>query len=198
MSYTIEVFVKQLPKEEVFERYVKKEVFGEACKQCPFYGKMWSCPPDMPSLEEYMKEQNTAYLIGVKVNYSETLQWEGSTAEKAQEIRDYSYEKVKRNLLLALLELEKILPAGKCIGAGRCGLCKECTREEGKECRYPAMRRYSTAAFGFDCGALMKEQLNLELQWKKDGGLPEYDVAVAAIFAHIQDMDSSTKSISLD
>ena len=185
MSYTTEVFVKQLPKEDVFERYVRKEEFAEACKQCPFYGKMWSCPPDMPSLEDYLKKQNTVYLIGVKVNYSEALQREGNTPEKAQEIRDDSYEKVKRNLLLVLLELEKIVSEGKCIGAGRCGLCKECTREQGKACRYPAMRRYSIAAFGFDCGVMMKEQLKLELQWKADGSLPEYDMAVAAIFAQI-------------
>lgn len=44
------------------------------------------------------------------------------------------------------------------------------------------MRRYSIAAFGFDCGAMMKEQLDMELIWSKDGGLPEYDVAVAAMF----------------
>ncbi len=96
---------------------------------------------------------------------------------KVQEIRDRSYEKIKRNLLLTLLELEKVLPEGRCIGAGRCGLCRECTRSEGRGCRYPEMRRYSIAAVGFDCGAMMKEQLDMELIWSKDGGLPEYDVA---------------------
>lgn len=182
MEYSVKVFVKQVPKEELFDRYVKADVFAEACKQCPFYGTMWSCPPGVPSVEEYMKEQNTAFLVGVKVSYSDALRSQGTTPEKVQEIRDHSYEKIKRNLLLTLLELEKVLPEGKCIGAGRCGLCKECTRSECKGCRYPEMRRYSIAAFGFDCGAMMKEQLDMELIWSKDGGLPEYDVAVAAMF----------------
>ena len=181
MEYSVKVFVKQVPKEELFDRYVKADVFAEACKQCPFYGTMWSCPPGVPSVEEYMKEQNTAFLVGVKVSYSDALRSQGTTPEKVQEIRDHSYEKIKRNLLLTLLELEKEFPGGICIGAGRCILCSHCARQDGESCRYPKLRRYSITAFGFDFARMVRDLLGIELLWSPDG-LPEYDVAVSGLF----------------
>ena len=101
--------------------------------------------------------------------------------EKAQQLRNQTYEKVKRNLLLTLLELEKEFPEGICIGAGRCILCSKCARRDGEKCRYPELRRYSITAFRFDFARMVKENLGMELLWSSSG-VPEYDVAVAALF----------------
>ena len=77
--------------------------------------------------------------------------------------------------------VEKEFPEGTCIGAGRCILCRKCARTEGKACRYPQLRRYSITAFGFDFSRMVKDNLGMELLWSSNG-VPEYDVAVAALF----------------
>lgn len=181
MNYSREIFVKQISKEELLDKYLNKDMFEDACKLCPSYGKVWSCPEKQPDLAETFAEQNSVYVIAIKINYSEELRRQATTPEKAQEIRDKSYEIEKRNLLLALLEIEKYFEKGRCAGAGKCILCKRCALEDGKPCRYPAMTRFSFTRFGLDCTAMLKDLFDISLQWSNEN-LPEYDVAKAALF----------------
>ena len=105
-----------------------------------------------------------------------------SAAEAQRDPRNQTYERVKRNLLLTLLELEKEFPGGICIGAGRCILVQEMrASRRAKACRYPQLRRYSITAFGFDFSRMVKDNLGMELLWSSNG-VPEYDVAVSGLF----------------
>ena len=132
-------------------------------------------------IRDSLKPFREGFLIAVKVKYPEETRTLAVSAAKAQEIRNQTYEKVKRNLLLTLLELEKEFPGGICIGAGRCILCSHCARQDGESCRYPKLRRYSITAFGFDFARMVRDLLGIELLWSPDG-LPEYDVAVSGLF----------------
>ena len=181
VKYEVEVQVSKVSTDRLLAEYWNPDPVREACKLCPDYGKVWSCPPGVPEADDYLKPFREGFLIAVKVKYPEETRNLADCAQKAQEIRTQSYEKVKRNLLLTLLELEKEFPGGTCIGAGRCILCNHCARRDGEVCRYPELRRYSITAFGFDFARMVRELLGVELLWSSDG-LPEYDVAVAGLF----------------
>ena len=181
MDYKTDVQVRNISKEELMEKYCFQEQFMESCRLCPYYDRRWSCPPGLPDALCYLEHFSSAYLIAVKVAYSDEIRNKVTSAEEAEYVRQESYEVVKRKLLLALLELEKMIPAGKSLGAGRCILCEHCTREEGKPCRYPQRRRYSITGFGFDFTGILKDLFGITLLWSTKG-LPEYDVAVAAFF----------------
>ena len=67
--FTTEVKVKALPVREWLDRYCFPGKFLDACKACPDYGRVWSCPPGVPEAEALLGRCRTAYLIGVKVCY---------------------------------------------------------------------------------------------------------------------------------
>lgn len=181
MNYKTDVQVRKISKEELMNKYCLQEQFMESCSVCPYYGRRWSCPPGLPDAFCYMEPFSNAYLITVKVIYPDEIRNKATLAKEAECVREESYEVVKRKLLLALLELEKVIPGGKSLGAGRCILCEHCTREKGKPCRYPQRRRYSITGFGFDFTGILKDLFGIPLLWSTKG-LPEYDVAVAAFF----------------
>ncbi|MCI5649482.1 MAG: DUF2284 domain-containing protein [Fusicatenibacter sp.] len=181
MNYSTEVKVKEITKEQLLAEYRMEGATQEACSLCPDYRRVWSCPPGLPDTASYLEPYRRVYLIAVKVCYSEEDRSRIVSREEAEAARKGSYEQVKRTMLLALLEKEKENPGSKVLGAGRCILCDRCARADGKPCRYPEKRRYSITGFGFDFSKLLKEVFDISLLWSSDG-LPEYDVAVAALF----------------
>lgn len=182
LKYSTDIYVKKILKDELLEKYLNIEALGDACKLCPSCGKVWSCPAELPNLAECFKEQNALYVVAVKVNYPEQLRKETDTPEKTQEVRKHTYERVKKDLLLTLLEIEKYIPGGRCAGAGQCILCERCACADNQPCRYPELCRYSFTRFGLDCTAMLKDLFNIQLVWNKEGLLPEYDVVKAAMF----------------
>lgn len=181
MRYCTETAVRRVSKELLLSCYSNPGQVQQSCCACPHYGKVWSCPPGIPDAACYLEPYDEAFLTAVKVIYPQEQRDAATTARQTERIRQETYEKVKRELLLTLLELEKKLPGSKCMGAGRCILCGKCARETGGNCRHPQDRRYSVTAFGFDFGKMLGELMDIRLLWSPDG-LPEYDVAVAALF----------------
>ncbi|MBS6195939.1 MAG: hypothetical protein KH828_10220 [Clostridiales bacterium] len=181
MKYQTEVFVKEIRKDRLFQEYRMKESSWEACKLCPNYGKVWSCPPDIPEPMCYLEPFQKVFLTAVKVVYSDEVRKECKSPEQAENVRLESYEQVKKAILCRLLEKEKEYPGSKVLGAGRCTLCGYCSREEGKPCRHPEQRRYSITSFGFDFSKMLGDIFDIPLRWSGES-LPEYDVAVAALF----------------
>lgn len=179
--YDLEVKVKQISTEGLLASYWTPDPEGEGCKGCPHYGNVWSCPPKMPMTDTYLAPYGGCFLIGVKVIYSPETRAQAHSAEEADELREEGYEKVARELLLTLLEAEKLFPDSVCMGAGRCILCRRCARIDGKPCRHPDLCRYSITGFGFDFARMMQDSFGWKLLWQPDG-LPEYDLAVAALF----------------
>lgn len=180
-AYDTEVQVRKLPSKLLLTKYRDSSRFLDSCKLCPDYGKVWSCPPGLPDAGCYLEDYDQVFLIAVKVLYLEETREQAVSQEATARIRQETYEQVKKRLLLTLLTMEQEVPSGKCLGAGRCILCERCTRADGKPCRFPDQRRYSITGFGFDFTKLLPELLGIPLLWSPKG-LPEYDVAVAALF----------------
>ena len=51
-----------------------------------------------------------------------------------------------------------------------------CTRPEGKPCRYPEKMRYSIESIGGNVGKTVSKLLGIELEWIQDGKVPSYFV----------------------
>lgn len=69
--YRTEVKVAALPVAEWMKRYCFPGRFLDSCKQCPDYGRVWSCPPGVPEAGDYLGAYRMAHIIGVKVLYDD-------------------------------------------------------------------------------------------------------------------------------
>ena len=181
MDFRTEVYTKTVDKDMMLNGFRMQETVDEACRLCPYYGNVWSCPPGVPDPCEYLRPYSRAVFVCVKVIYDEALRARVDSSAMAEEVRDRSYEEIKKTLLLTLVEYEKFNPGSVSLCAGRCYLCPVCARTEGKPCRFPDKLRYSITSFGFDFAKITDELFGFPLLWSKNG-LPEYDVAVAAVF----------------
>ena len=94
-----EVKVVTLPVEEWLEQYCVSEKFAGACESCPDYGKVWSCPPGLPSAKELFTSFDRVHLIGMKVVYRKETRKAATTPEKTDRLRAATYGKAKRVLL---------------------------------------------------------------------------------------------------
>lgn len=183
MNYKTEVFVKKLSVDTWLNDYSFPEKFKDLCNSCPNYGAVWSCPPNTPKAKGYLDCYKDVYVIGIKVLYSEDDRENADTPLKEEIVRKKTYVKVKKILLETLLHLEKQLPESIVLAAGRCEQCERCARVDNKPCVKPEKMRYSFTAFGFDFTKLAKELFNVELLWSGKG-LPEYNVAIAALLTN--------------
>lgn len=181
--YQIQVRVETLTVSEWLQEYYRPEIFVPLCKECPEYGRNWSCPPVLPSIRDIVGKYRFAQVIGLKVLYDDWVRREAAVSpEREEEMRQKTYGEAKKKLLNAMLALEEVIPESLTIMAGRCESCGCCARIEGKPCRHPDRLRYSYTGLGFDLSRLAEDLLKMPLLWQK-GGLPEYNVAVAT-FLH--------------
>lgn len=181
--YKVQVQVETLKVSEWLEKYCCPEKFLPLCKRCPEYEKNWSCPEGVPDVKVLAGAYRYVQIIGLKIVYEEWVRQEAAMgAEREEQLRQQTYGAARKELQQALLALEKAFPGSLTIMAGKCELCERCSRMDGKRCRHPEWMRYSFSGLGFDLVRIAEEVLKLPLLWQ-DGGLPEYNVAVAA-FLH--------------
>lgn len=180
--YTTEVKIVSLPLKEIFEKYYEPERFLSYCKECPSYGKVWSCPPGVPETQEYLKGYDTMHVIAVKVVYNqEAIERSKSLSpSELKEQMDSSYGKVKAAIRETLLAAKNLCVPSIAVAAGECKICDKCTRTENKPCRFPERLLYSFSALGFNLSEISTEVLNIPILWEREG-LPDYVLALAAL-----------------
>lgn len=115
------------PKELVF-----KEEVREICRrECPQYGKSWSCPPAVGTVTECQKDClsfdgvflfTTIAEVSDIANLEETLQTRSEHEKMTRQIGEIFR---KAGLTTKLLSSES------------CALCESCAYLEKKKCRYP-------------------------------------------------------------
>jgi len=125
------------------------------CEQnkCGHYGKNWTCPPAVKSLEEVRKEmaQFDSFIVVYRVyNVKSSLDFKGMMAGMA----DFG-----ERMLALKKDLEGNCPQCtiKVMGAGACGSCKQCTYSDGTPCRRPDDALVSLEACGMDVMKLMRD-----------------------------------------
>ncbi len=111
-----------------------------AADKCGAYGKNWSCPPAIGTIEECQKRMRS-YENGL------LLQTIGQMSKK---IDSRCYRETERRHLENFYALaEKIrqeYPNSLCLGAGGCRICKKCAYPE--PCRFPEKRLSSMEGYG--------------------------------------------------
>ncbi|WP_295912602.1 DUF2284 domain-containing protein [uncultured Alistipes sp.] len=182
LPYTAEDFTATLPAADYIACFRDAERIGGYCRSCPNYGRSWGCPPFGFSVEAYLSGYATALITATKIVPAE---------------RDIPFSEAKqlilperRRLERRLLEMERQYGGRSFAYVGTCLYCPEgdCTRPSGKPCRHPELVRPSLEACGFDIARTTSELFGIELQWGKDGRLPEYLTLVCGFFHNAENV----------
>ena len=172
--YNLERFEKEISVPLYLEHYVNVEEFLEYCKACPNYEKIWSCPSYDFNPEDYWKEYSTLTVLGYKINFAQDM-----TEKRSMEIM----AEVKNKITEELFAMEEECPGSISLSAGSCSVCgpENCTRTDGKPCRYPEKMRYSIESLGGNVGKTVSKLLGIELEWIEEGKIPSYFVLVGGL-----------------
>lgn len=180
--YTLSYHRASIPVPEYLENYVDVPTFLEACKACPNYGKIWSCPPYDFSVEEYWRKYQTLQLLAVKITFNGESVSRTYTQEEIRRILDDTIFAQKKILGEMLFDEEKKLPGSVSLSAGSCSRCKNgCTRASGKPCFHPDGMRYSIESLGGNVGLTIEKLMGLSLEWMEEGKLPSHFVLVGGL-----------------
>ncbi len=148
------------------------------CKyRCREYGMNWSCPPFVPSVEEFrsiMKEYKYAMVAKFQSSAKVSGTAVGTHGDAIRELDDFygTWNEDKRKATVALLELEKFafnkgFTFALGLRAGACTLCSKC--DITKPCVHPEMLRFAPEAVGVNLvGTLKNVGLALDFPVGKD------------------------------
>ncbi len=177
--YWTKRYEKEISVAEYFENYVNIAEFLEYCKACPRYDHMWSCPPYDFSQEDYWKRYDDLYILGYQIFFED-----GTTEAESLRIM----EEVKARMSEELFAMEEEHPGSISLSAGSCSICgkENCTRPQGKPCRYPDKMRYSIESIGGNVGKTVHDLLGIPLEWIEEGKVPSYFVLVGGLLRSAQ------------
>lgn len=180
--YTLSFHRASISVSDYLTGYVDIPTFLEACRACPNYGKIWSCPPYDFSVEEYWKKYRSLQLLAAKITFNEEIVSQTYTPEEIRRILDDTLFSQKQALSKMLFEEEKIIPGSISLSAGSCSRCPNgCTRVCGKLCRHPEGMRYSLESLGGNVGLTIEKLMGLSLEWMEEGKLPSHFVLVSGL-----------------
>ena len=136
LKHKIEEKISELPLMQyewtIPEELTFKEEVRQICKQeCPMYGKSWSCPPAVGTVEmckERCMNYQGVFLFTTIAEVSDI-----ANMEEALQTR-FEHEEITRTLGQIFLEegLEVML-----LSSESCAICDSCAYCEGESCRHP-------------------------------------------------------------
>jgi predicted metal-binding protein len=117
--------------------------FRDACaaNTCGKYGKCWTCPPDVGNAEQMiasLKEYSHTFVFSVVYPLEDSYDFEGMVCAKKQ------FVSLSKTLKQAL---NRTAHAHLFLGAGGCGVCKRCAREDARPCPFPESAIVSLEAY---------------------------------------------------
>ena len=114
------------------EELTFKEEVRQICKQeCPMYGKSWSCPPAVGTVEECRKRCLSfegAFLFTTIAEVSDVANLEETLQTR------FAHEEITRSLgkIFSDAGAETLL-----LSSESCAICEKCAYCEGSSCRHP-------------------------------------------------------------
>ena len=136
-------------------RVILSDAVRKMCEQnkCGQYGKNWTCPPAVKSVDEFRQDIaafDTFLVVYQVYPVKSSFDWRGMMVGGG-DFKDRLYALKK--------EIETSDPDFKFIvlGAGGCSLCERCAYLDGEPCRSPEDAMVSVEACGIDVMALMKD-----------------------------------------
>lgn len=111
-----------------------------AADKCGAYGKNWTCPPAVGTIQECQKQMRQ-YQSGILLQ---------SVGCMTKAIDSKCYRETERrhmkNFYAFAEEIRKEYPTALCLGAGGCRICKQCAYPE--PCRFPEKAMSSMEGYG--------------------------------------------------
>ncbi len=102
--YTVEKSDREIKTDEYIREYVNVEEFLEKCRECPNYGRLWSCPPYDFDPVSVWSRYDKLYVTARKIIFDEEQRSSGTDA--IMEI----LKEVKDNMSSELFDMEKKVP----------------------------------------------------------------------------------------
>lgn len=176
LGYRVEDFTVSLPVTDYIAGFRDAERFLGFCRECGNYGRSWGCPPFDCDVEARLRSFRNILLVATRIEPTE----KGLPMSLSRAL--IRPERIR--LENRLRELEKRYGGLSCSYVGSCLYCPEgtCTRPEGGVCRHPELVRSSLEAFGFDIGRTVSELFGMELEWGRDGKMPDCLTLVCGFF----------------
>ncbi len=176
---TIQYYETEIPVKEYVKDYVDIPTFLSACKTCPNYGTVWSCPPYSFDVSDFWMKYQTLKLYSSKIIFPESALLQTYRPEEIRQILDTCLFPEKQRLSDRMMELEKQYPGSVSLSAGACSSCPEgCSRADRKPCRFPDSMRYSVESLGGNVGLTVQKLLHLHLEWIEENRLPHHFILV--------------------
>ena len=172
MEYTVEQIRAEIRVCDYVKDYVDFEATRQRCSECSDYGTTWSCPPFGFDPVDFWNSFDVLQVYGYRLTYR---------GERTVEQMTEALWKEKDRLDEELRALEPLYPGSEALSLGSCRLCKVCTRTEGGACRHPDLVRHSIESVGGNVGKTLKDLCGIEIEWAKDGNLPEHFVLVGGL-----------------
>lgn len=180
--YTLSYHHASVPVSEYLEKYVDIPTFLNACKACPNYGKIWSCPPYDFDVEKYWNQYETLQLLAVRIEFDKESTSKAYASDELNRILNETLFAQKQSLSEMLFEEEKKISGSISLSAGNCTLCKNgCAKAFGSPCLHPDKMRYSLESLGGNVGLTIEKLMHLSLEWMEEGKLPSHFVLVSGL-----------------
>lgn len=177
--YTTEKYEASISVSEYVENYVDIPTFLKACRACPNYDQVWSCPSYSFDVSDYWKQYNTLRLTATKIIFKPELLERTYTSEEQNAIIQKVIPLEKERLSEEMYRQEAQFPGSISLSAGSCSLCKNgCAKPLGKPCRFPDKMRYSIESLGGNVGLTIEKLMGLHLEWMEADRLPAYFILV--------------------
>ncbi len=168
---------------DFIENCVDVEYFEKCCRECPNYGKTWSCPPyDFDPLDIW-KQYKTFFICAKKVLTPQDLLEKTYTLDELMRIGGQLTKNACLGLDDELDAMHTEFEGSRIIGGGKCVICGKdgCARLSGKPCRFPEKMSYSIESLGGNVEAVLKRYFNEKIYWGADGKLAPSYIRVAGL-----------------
>lgn len=180
--YTTKRHKASVQIDEYLDGYVNVEEFLVYCENCPNYGTFWACPPFDFAPLDYWKRFEILDLYAEEIIFDEQFAGKKFEQEAMNRIISDSLKPVKKRLTEDLYELERKTPGSISLSAGSCELCRgDCARKNQEPCKFPEKMRYSIEALGGNVGLTISKLMGIELEWIREGVLPDRFVLVCGL-----------------
>lgn len=180
--YTTSVYEASIAVPEYLERFVDVPTFREACRACPNYNRIWSCPEYNFDVLQYWNRYRMLQLTAVKIVFDADVSAKAYSPQELQALLDRVLPVEKQKLSDQLSKREKQVPGSISLSAGSCTLCRDgCTKPQGVPCRFPDRMRYSIESLGGNVGLTIEKLMGIQLEWMEEGRLPHHFVLVSGL-----------------
>ena len=137
-------------------KFMNRDYFLNLCKTgCPNFNTNWSCPPNSPRFDEFVKDYKNSLLVELT-----------SEVEDGEEFMEAYAE--NRNTLEALLSKMQIDFECLKTSCGSCNICERCAFLDNKDCYHPEEMRYSMESIGMDLSKMSEEIFEHKLSWNSE------------------------------